>query len=290
MTYKGPKFMQYCLPIINILKDLGGSGNPSEVTDLVIERCNISDEDQAVTNKNGGSKVKNQIAWARFYLVKFGILESDSYGIWSIDKKYLTTDFTNEDLLIRFKQFHKEYHKLRKGNSEQEDAHEEDSEDDSPEEVSVKNYREELFNIIQTISPNGFERLCQKLLRAAGFENVNVTGRSNDGGIDGHGIVKVNAFVNFKVVFQCKRYKGSVSPSIVRDFRGSMDGRADKGIIITTGTFTSEAKKEAQREGAIPIELVDGESMINLFEKLLFGLKEIKTYAVDYSFFEEFKL
>ncbi len=116
-----------------------------------------------------------------------------------------------------------------------------------------------------------------------------VTGRSGDGGIDGVGILQVNPFVSFNVLFQCKRYAGSVTPSQIRDFRGAMQGRADKGIIMTTGTFTVEAKKEARRDGAPPIQLVDGDDLVKLFEKLEFGLRPRKTYDLDEAFFNEFK-
>jgi len=78
-------------------------------------------------------------------------------------------------------------------------------------------------------------------------------------------------------------------PLGVRDFRGAMQGRADKGIILTTGTFTVEAKKEARRDGAPPIELVDGDDLVKLFENLEFGLHPRKTYDVDENFFNEFK-
>ncbi|RLA90040.1 MAG: restriction endonuclease, partial [Deltaproteobacteria bacterium] len=116
-----------------------------------------------------------------------------------------------------------------------------------------------------------------------------VTGKTGDGGIDGRGILQINPFVSFKVLFQCKRYQGAVTPSQVRDFRGAMMGRADKGIIVTTGTFTVEAKKESRRDGALPIELVDGEALVKMFENLELGLKPRITFDVDEKFFAEFK-
>ena len=126
-------------------------------------------------------------------------------------------------------------------------------------------------------------------MRESGFESVTVTGKSGDGGLDGIGILQVNAFVSFKVLFQCKRYSGSVNPSQVRDFRGAMMGRADKGIILTTGTFTSEAKKEAVRDGVPPIELVDGGKLLDMFETLELGLKPKKAYDIDEKFFDDFQ-
>jgi len=145
------------------------------------------------------------------------------------------------------------------------------------------------MKIILALSPSGFERLCQRLLREAGFENVIVTGRSGDGGLDGIGLLQVNPFVSFKILFQCKRYLGTVNPSQVRDFRGAMAGRADKGIILTTGTFTPAAQEEAVRDGASPIELVDGEKLLDMFEKLELGVKPRTTYEVDQDFFKPFE-
>jgi restriction system protein len=137
-----------------------------------------------------------------------------------------------------------------------------------------------LLNTLKNLPPDGFERICQRLLRESGFEQVNVTGRSGDGGIDGIGVLQVNPFVSFKVLFQCKRFQGSVGAPVIRDFRGAMMGRADKGIIMTTGTFTMDAKKEARRDGVTPIELVDGEKLVEMFEMYEIGLKPVKTFEL----------
>jgi restriction system protein len=161
--------------------------------------------------------------------------------------------------------------------------------DQPPPDTEPGNYRANLLRILQGLSASGFERLCQRLLREAGFDQVVVTGKSGDGGIDGHGVLSVNAFVSFRVLFQCKRYAGSVSPAQVRDFRGAMQGRADKGLILTTGSFTSEARREGTRDGAPPIELVDGEKLVELFAKLELGLKPVTTYEVEEGFFAEYR-
>ena len=160
---------------------------------------------------------------------------------------------------------------------------------DAVDDAQTVGYRDALLELLRQLPPAGFENLCQRLLRDAGFQKVVVTGKSGDGGIDGHGVLEVNPFVSFRVLFQCKRYAGSVGSSQVRDFRGAMSGRTDKGIILTTGTFTSDAKSEAVRDGAPPIELVDGAKLIEMFAKLRMGLKPIETYEIDYTFFEQFK-
>jgi restriction system protein len=156
-------------------------------------------------------------------------------------------------------------------------------------EHTLINYREAVAAKLLALPAPGFERFCQRLLRESGFEEVTITGRSGDGGIDGLGILQVDPLVSFKVLFQCKRYTGSVTPSQVRDFRGAMMGRADKGIIMTTGSFTSEARKEAVRDGVPPIELVDGEKLVNMLEQLELGLKPQRTFDVDAAFFDQFK-
>lgn len=137
--------------------------------------------------------------------------------------------------------------------------------------------------------PGGFERLTQRLLRESGFQQVTVTGKSGEGGIDGIGTLKVNPFVSFNMLFQCKRYQGAVTPSQVSDFRGAMMGRADKGLIITTGTFTLDAKKEARRNGVPPIELVDGDTLVEMFEQHELGLIPKRSYEIDEMFFHEYR-
>jgi restriction system protein len=99
-----------------------------------------------------------------------------------------------------------------------------------------------------------------------------VKGQSGDGGIDGLGLLRLN-LLSFRVFFQCKRYKGSVGAGAIRDFRGAMVGRTDKGLFITTGRFTSDAKDEATRDGAPQIELIDGSQLCELLKNLNLGLK-----------------
>jgi restriction system protein len=123
------------------------------------------------------------------------------------------------------------------------------------------------------MDPSAFERLAKRLLRELGFVHVEVTGRSGDGGIDGKGIARVHDVLSFHVVFQCKRYQGAVAAGSMRDFRGAMVGRGDKGLFITTGTFTRDAIREASRDGAPPIDLVDGNQLAEKLKKLGLGVR-----------------
>lgn len=142
---------------------------------------------------------------------------------------------------------------------------------DAPE---TQGWREELYRVLtKEVSADAFERLTQRLLRESGFVQVEITGRTGDGGIDGKGIAKIHGFMSFHVIFQCKKYQGSVSAGDIRDFRGAMVGRADKGLFITTGTFTPAAVKEATRDGAPPIDLVDGEQLAEKLKEFQLGIK-----------------
>jgi restriction system protein len=155
----------------------------------------------------------------------------------------------------------------------------------APREVSQEQeWKEKLYAILtQKLTPAAFERLVQRLLRESGFTHVEVTGRSGDGGIDGRGIARVHGLLSFHVLFQCKRYKGAVGPGEIRDFRGAMTGRADKGLFITTGTFTPAAVKEATRDGAPPIDLLDGAEVVEKLRELSLGvlIEKIEVVRVE---------
>ncbi|MBE9009962.1 restriction endonuclease [Pseudanabaenaceae cyanobacterium LEGE 13415] len=288
----GPKFVRFFSPILQALKELGGSGRPSEVRDFIAKQLDLSEAERTELLEGGAPRFDNQVAWARFYLVKAGLVDSSKRGVWSLsDQGREIETLTPDQSLLLFKQIHSEFESDRAStNINEEDGAVEESIAPNDTEVSDdSSYRRKLLDMMLSLPPDGFERLCQRLLRESGFEQVTVTGRSGDGGIDGHGILQVNPFVSFKVLFQCKRYSGSVSSPQVRDFRGAMMGRADKGIILTTGTFTPDAQKEAVRDGVPPLELVHGEKLLDMFESLELGLIPRKTYDVDLHFFKEFQ-
>ena len=283
---KGPQFLRFCIPIVETLQELGGSGQPKEVTDTVLERLHISEHEQAQTLKNGGSRVRNQVAWARFYLAKADLLNASRRGVWALTEKGRTVHLSPNAVAQIFKDV-----QANLPTKDEQPNTTDDATDITPplDPSGDSASKRTLLDVLKSLSPGGFERVSQRLLRESGFERVLVTGKSGDGGIDGHGILQVNLSVSFTVLFQCKRYAGAVSASQVRDFRGAMMGRADKGIIITTGTFTTEATKEARRDGAPPIELVDGETLAQMFERLELGVRPKTVYEVDEAFFEEYR-
>ena len=283
---EGTKFLRYFGPLLDALRKLGGSGSPDEVVEQVASDMNLSDEEQNEVVPSGGSRLKTNVAWARFYLVREGLLDSSKRGVWSLTEKGRNSKVSVDQAEEIFSRWVKIFNQQRKSKfGEIEPIAERVAEASG---AVSKDYRDEVLEVLLSLPPSGFERLSQRLLREAGFTQVTVTGQTGDGGIDGFGTLQVNHLVSFKVLFQCKRYTKSVSSSHVRDFRGAMAGRADKGIIITTGTFTAEAKREATRDGVHPIELIDGEKLINLLESLELGLRSVTTFEVNHKFFVEF--
>jgi restriction system protein len=288
--FKGPQFVQYFQPVIDALIELEGSGQPSEVKEQIVEKLNITESDQSEQIASGASRFSKNVDWARFYLAKAGFIDASARGVWSLTEKGRNVHLSNDDALQLFQDVHQVFSKDRKQKRKTKVKGVVSTDEITDEMIDESgDHRVVLMEKLLSLPPNGFERLCQRLLRESGFENVTVTGRSGDGGLDGIGVLQVNPFVSFKVLFQSKRYSGSVSPSQVRDFRGAMMGRADKGIIITTGTFTSDAKKEAVRDGVPPIELVDGEKLLDMFESLELGLIPKKAYDIDEKFFDDFR-
>ena len=282
--------MRYFGPVLDALRALGGSGSPNEVADKIAETLKVPQNQQEELTSSGQQRFLNRVQWARFYLSKDGFISSSERGVWALTDKGRSKALTLDEALEVFHKVQKTFQEARRLARLSKPENEEDSElPDEAEAGAALSYREQLLKLIKSLSPSGFERLCQRLLREAGFTQVTITGRAGDGGIDGVGILQINPFVSFLVLFQCKRYERSVSPSQVRDFRGAMEGRADKGIIITTGTFTAEARKEALCDGARPIELVDGQKLIEMFEHLQLGLKPIKAFEVDVDFFDDFR-
>ncbi len=254
------KFDELMNPLIQALKQLGGSGTNQEIDDKVAEIVQIPPDQLDILHnpsKGGMTEIEYRLHWTRSYLKNYGLLENSARGVWALTPKGSETDKVNESEVVRFvrAQTRKENH--------QTDSDEPDRE--------VK-WQEELLDVILRMSPAAFERLIQRLLRESGFIQVEVTGRSGDEGIDGHGIMRLGGLLSFHVIFQGKRWKGSVGAGQVRDFRGAMVGRADKGLLITTGTFTKDAIREATRDGAPAIDLIDGDQLVEKLKQLSLGV------------------
>lgn len=273
-----PTHIDLMWPTLLSLKELGGSGTIEEIFDKTVEIKKYPEALQNVPHQNSNStKLEYRAAWARSYLKKSGALENSKRGVWAITK--YGEGLTENDI----KGLNKKVVASYKISADPKDNFESEIKN-SPEHIS---WKDELLDTLQALDPSDFEKLCQRMLRESGFVKVVVTGKSNDGGIDGVGVLRVN-LLSFQVLFQCKRYKGSVASSVVRDFRGAMVGRSDKGLIITTGSFTSEARKEATRDGAPAIDLIDGSELCDLMFGLKLGVevKIVESVTVNKEWFE----
>jgi len=294
-----PDFAHWINPVLQALSELGGTARPREVVDLVAKNEQVSDDALNETLPSGVPRFPNQVHWARFYLAHQGYIDRSKHGVWKLSEAGRAALPFSHEGIVRLIEAVQQDSKPSPGGEpltkkpaqlqEIQPLSVEESEGALPPEQDDVDYRLKLLATLQSLSPGGFERLCQRLLREAGFERVVVTGKSGDGGIDGHGVLAINSFVTFRVLFQCKRYVGSVTSPQVRDFRGAMEGRADKGLILTTGYFTVDAQREATRDGASPIELVDGEKLIGLFAKFELGLTPVPSYELVDSFFDEYR-
>ena len=274
-----PTFDMLMNPLIQALKELGGSGTIEEINNKVAEVAHLSDEQFEILHnpeKGSQTEVEYRLAWVRTYLKKYGILENSSRGVWALTPKGRQTDKVNPRTVRRFVQNQdKQKRTVTVG--------------DELDETGKVSWRDELLATLLKMDPSAFERLVQRLLRESGFTQVKVTGRSGDEGIDGKGIMRLGGLLSFHVIFQCKRYRGSVSTSQVRDFRGAMVGRADKGLLITTGNFTKDALREASRDGAPAIDLIDGDLLLDKLKELELGVRtevvEAEQVSVDHDWF-----
>lgn len=254
-----PKYDELFNPVLQALHKLDGSSSIPEMEEEVIKILNLSDEDVTELHKGNTTKLSYRLAWARTYLKRFGLIDNSARGVWSLTQQGLNTKSVDKK---RVKDF------VKDSNFEI-DGPQEDTNKDELEDLT---WKDSLLEILKHIPSDSFERLCVRILRESGFTHVEVTGKSGDGGIDGKGVVKIGGVLSFHVVFQCKRYKDSVPSPVIRDFRGAMQGRADKGLILTTGRFTRDARQEAQRDGASPIDLIDGDLLTDKLKELRLGI------------------
>lgn len=286
-----PAYHLLLWPALQAVLALGGSASIAELDAAVIEREGISSDVQNVLHGDGPkSEIQYRLAWARTYLKGMGLLTNSRRGVWSVTEAgqncseqqigQLRSDYLAYLAANRSKDLKTKY-----GASTLDDGI--DQTELEAEAEAEADWKDQLLDILQAMPPSAFERLAQRLLRESGFSSATVTGRSGDGGIDGVGVYQIS-LLSFPVFFQCKRYTGSVGPSAVRDFRGAMAGRGDKGLLITTGTFTSEARNEARRDGAPPIDLIDGDRLCDLLKDLGIGVtSELRTIE-DVSIISEY--
>lgn len=289
-----PRYNKLLTATLIALKELGGSGKNDEILNQVISDLCIPDEVADIPHLGNSnlSELAYQLAWARTYLAKFGVIENSARSVWSIKPDYVGIETLNEKEIVSTVNSMSHTSKSKKrdltndiSNVSPEDDEPSNDEVEFPDEA--KPWRAKLTEILQNMDPYGFERLAQRVLRECGFSQVEVTKKSGDGGIDGTGKLKINGIFSFNVAFQCKRYSGLVGAPAIRDFRGSLTTNIEKGVLITTGTFSKAAREEAASPGKQQIDLVDGEDFINMIAEYGIGVKEVKTYEIDENYFKK---
>ncbi len=278
------------VPVVESLKRLGFSARAKQVVDAVGEAVDVPPDDLTRKTKSGQSIFENDVHWCRSYLVKAGIIDKSKRGVWTLTPKGQTAVLDDADVVDLFRSVWKQAKAAgRVTPADEIDSADIEEIDEIDDETKTLEYRAEALDKLQRLSPAGFEHFCRALLLEAGFQDVEVTGRSGDRGIDGRGLLKVNPLYSMKVAFQAKRFQDTVGSSVVRDFRGAVVGRADRGLLITTGTFSREAEIEAARDGATHIELIDGAAIISLMAEYEFGLKPVSTFRLDHELFDTFE-
>jgi restriction system protein len=284
-----PAYNDLLWPTLSAVREIGDSGTIEEIVEKVIELESFSEDQQAITHGDGPkSEIDYRVAWARSYLKGMGALINSKRGVWSTTE--LGRELTPDDVVARHAAYVAQLREARKQRKAAEADRDGSLAGEADEESGPPTWKEQLLETLLEIPPDSFERLARRLLREAGFISASVTGKSGDGGIDGIGVYRLS-LVSFPVFFQCKRYRGSVGAGAVRDFRGAMSGRGDKGLLITTGSFTTDAKGEATRDGAPPVDLIDGERLCDLLKEYELGVRrtvrEVEEIQIAPEFFSD---
>lgn len=279
-----PAYNDMMQELFQAIKELGGSGTIQEIDDKTIKILGLSPDILTVMHGDSSkSEVEYRLAWTRTYMKKVGILENSTRGVWALTASGRELQAINSEEIVKKV---REMTFLKVKDVEKfnlEDHNLENDGVDMPDEIQT--WREKLKNVLRNLKPDAFERLTQRLLRESGFTQVKVTGRTGDGGIDGMGTIKLNGIISFHMLFQCKRYVGTVSAGEIRDFRGAMQGRTDKGLFITTGKFSASAIEEANRPGTTPIDLIDGDDLVEKLRELQLGVAPVNDYTIDDAWF-----
>ncbi|MGH2361566.1 MAG: restriction endonuclease [bacterium] len=291
-----PSATQLMWPTLEVLRDLGGSGTNQEILEAVVTQLGLSEQQQSVLRTDGlTTELYSRLSLARTYLKAAGAVEHSRRGVWAITEAGREmTEASTQGLAGRYLAALRERHggapRANAGGAivQEHATTTAQAIEAAEEEAAEATWKDDLLRIIRDMSPQAFERLALRLLREAGFSNTEVTGRPGDEGIDGSGVYHLS-LISFPVYFQCKRYAGSVGPGEIRDFRGAMEGRGEKGLMITTGTFTGGAKQEAMREGARPIDLIDGDRLCDLLKEYGVGVRveQVERVQAIASFFTE---
>ncbi len=276
-----PKFKELMNPTLDALRKAGGSASNGEIAEIVIEEQQLPESvTDLLHGKGPWTEVEYRLGWSRSYLKQYGLINNSTKGVWALTPKGVETRRVDPDRVVR-----EVLNAKRRSSDEQV---EDDGDDETPPDADEDdNWQERLIECVLEMSPDAFERLCARMLRESGFTEVTVTGKPGDGGIDGHGILRMGELISFPVVFQCKRFRNSVSAGDVRNFRGAIPALGHKGLFITTGNFTTGAKQEATKDGVSPIDLIDGTALAEKLKELELGVSTemVEKVTVDPEWF-----
>ena len=278
-----PKQSEIEMPLLGCLEKMGGKARPREIYDCLTQHfSDLTDSDLAETLQSGGLKWTNRIQWVRQRLVSVGEMASPEHGVWAITdrgRKRLK-ERGNSEIVAPTKPSD-EIHLVTRPTSA---VNLEELSDDYAEAFKQKTIQK-----LQDLTPEQFERFAGVLLAAYGFVEVRVSGRAGDGGIDGHGKLKVG-LATMNVAFQCKRWQGPVGRPEIDKFRGAIQGEYEQGIFFTTSDFSRQALDASLKKGAVPILLVNGDGIAQLMLDKQLGVKrrpvEIYEDQID-TLFEE---
>lgn len=251
-----PKQKDVEIPLLEVLVELGGQGRPKEIYPLVTKKFPlIRDEDLAESLPSGGNRWTNRIQWVRQKLIGKGEMFSPGHGIWGITEKGQQRVGKEIEIeptipLVDFNELYEDYE---------------------------ASFRSQLLEKLNELSPRQFELFARRLLQVYGFINVQVTATSADGGIDGYGKLRLG-LATMNVAFQCKRWQGNVGRPEVDRFRGAIQGEFEQGVFFVTSDFTSQARDASLKKGAVPIILLNGESIVNLMIEKGLGVERVPLY------------
>ena len=271
-----PEYFQYIKPVVEVQKKLGGSAKSAKVLDLLINKVGYSKKPSSQPANPCPSKIGNEMQKVRKVLLYAGLLDSSQKGVWRLTKIGLSTDLSDINLYhlneLR-KKAEKEYRENRKTKINTASLQSETMVNHKKSIGVREDRRRPLLDQLKMLSHADLKKVCQEVLRRSGFEDVNIVRESGENCLEGECIFQKNLFMLPDVMFQFKCVEESIKAEEIRDFRCAMRRRADKGIFMTIGSFTAEAKQEAQRDGVSPVVLIDGEKIVGMIEKFKIRLK-----------------
>lgn len=285
-----PRYPELRWVTLTAMRGLPMPASNADIDEAVADVLGLTPRQRALMHVNGRqTELGYRVAWARTALNVAGAIEDAGRSLWRTTEEAERIDART--INARYDAHLEARRQARLERAVGADSGPERPGNENDVEIE-QDWKALLLERLMEMTPAAFERLTAHLLRVAGIAEPKVIGRSGDGGIDGVGMYRPT-LISFPVYFQCKRYRGSVVPSQVRDFRGAMAGRGSHGLLITTGTFSKEAEKEASRDGAVAIDLVNGDDLCDLLRQYELGVKvtprTVEDVEIQQAFFEQFE-